>query len=127
MALEPEKQDRSYQYGRLLAVPEKAERDTYSSDETREPNAIRMQPVFSQRPQYASRILWEQIKKAYFPRLSPAGRAFYDRLIGEIMQQLSHFPEPEQNRPLGDTYLLGYYLQRNELYRKKERETEELS
>ena len=43
------------------------------------------------------------------------------------MQQLSHFPEPEQNRPLGDTYLLGYYLQRNELYRKKERETEELS
>ena len=127
MALEPEKQDRSYQYGRLLAVLEKAERDTYSSDETREPNAIRMQPVFSQRPQYASRILWEQIKKAYFPRLSPAGRAFYDRLIGEIMQQLSHFPEPEQNRPLGDTYLLGYYLQRNELYRKKERETEELS
>ena len=62
MALEPEKQDRSYQYGRLLAVLEKAERDTYSSDETREPNAIRMQPVFSQRPQYASRILWEQIK-----------------------------------------------------------------
>ena len=44
MALEPEKQDRSYQYGRLLAVLEKAERDTYSSDETREPNAIRMQP-----------------------------------------------------------------------------------
>ena len=126
MSLEPEKQDRSYQYGRLLAVLEKSERDTYSSEESREPNAIRIQPVFSQRPQYASRILWEQVKKAYLPRLSPASRAFYDRLMGEIVEQLSRFPEAELNRPLADTYLLGYYLQRNELYTsKKERETEE--
>lgn len=126
MSLEPKKQDRSYQYGRLLAVLEKAERDTYSSEESREPNAIRMQPVFSQRPQYASRTLWEQLKKAYLPRLSPASRAFYDRLIGEIVEQISLFPEAEANRPLADTYLLGYYLQRNELYQaKKERETEE--
>ena len=126
MSLEPEKQDRSYQYGRLLAVLEKSERDTYSSEESREPNAIRMQPVFSQRPQYASRILWEQVKKAYLPRLSPASRAFYDRLMGEIVEQLSRFPETEWNRPLADTYLLGYYLQRNELYTsKQEREREE--
>lgn len=126
MSLEPKKQDRSYQYGRLLAVLEKSERDTYSSEESREPNAIRIQPVFSQRPQYASRILWEQVKKAYLPRLSPASRAFYDRLMGEIVEQLSRFPEAEWNRPLADTYLLGYYLQRNELYTsKKERETEE--
>ena len=33
MALEPEKKDRSYQYGRLLAVLEKAERDTFDTDE----------------------------------------------------------------------------------------------
>lgn len=126
MSLEPKKQDRSYQYGRLLAVLEKSERDTYSAEESREPNAIRMQPVFSQRPQYASRTLWEQVKKAYLPRLSPASRAFYDRLMGEIVEQLSRFPEEELNRPLADTYLLGYYLQRNELYTsKKEQETEE--
>ena len=36
MALEKEKKDRSYQYGRLLAVLEKAERDTYGVDEDRE-------------------------------------------------------------------------------------------
>jgi CRISPR-associated protein Csd1 len=109
-----------------LAVLEKAERDTYQSGEGREPNAMRMQPVFCQRPQYASRILWEQVKKAYFPRLASAIRAYYDRLIGEIIENLSSFTECEQNKPLEDTYLLGYYLQRNELYKsKKEKETEE--
>lgn len=126
MALEPEKKDRSYQYGRLLAVLEKAERDTYDNNEGREPNAMRMQAVFSQRPQYAGRILWEQVKKAYYPRLKPWQRAYYERLIGEIMEQLSQFPEQEMNQALGDTYLLGYYLQRNDLYTsKKKQETEE--
>jgi CRISPR-associated protein Csd1 len=126
MSLEPSKNDRSYQYGRLLAVLEKAERDTYQADEGREPNAMRMQPVFCQRPQYASRILWEQVKKAYFPRLTPASRTYYDRLIGEIMESLGSFPEYEQNKPLDDTYMLGYYLQRNALYTsKKEQKTEE--
>lgn len=127
MALEPDKQDISYQYGRLLAVLEKIERDTYDRDENREPNAMRMQAVFARRPQYASRIVWEQLKQAYYPRLRPSGRAFYDRLIGEIAAQISRFPKAEQNRPLGDTYLLGYYLQRNELYRTKteEKKTEE--
>jgi CRISPR-associated protein Csd1 len=126
MSLEPNKNDRSYQFGRLLAVLEKAERDTYQSDESREPNAMRMQPVFCQRPQYASRILWEQVKKAYFPRLTPASRTFYDRLLGEIMENLSGVPENEQNKPLADTYMLGYYLQRNALYTsRKEQKTEE--
>lgn len=127
MALEPDKRDISYQYGRLLAVLEKIERDTYDKDDSREPNAIRMQSVYAQRPQYASRIIWEQLKKAYYPRIKPASRAFYDRLLGEIIEQISTFPETEQNRPLGDTYLTGYYLQRNELYRPKteEKKTEE--
>ncbi len=127
MALVPDKQDISYQYGRLLAVLEKIERDTYDKEESRETNAIRMQSVYAQRPQYASRIIWEQLKKAYYPRLKPSSRTFYDRLIGEIVEHISAFPEAEQNRPLGDTYLLGYYLQRNELFTSKteEKKTEE--
>lgn len=116
MALEPEKKDLSYQYGRLLAVFEKIERDTYDSNEKREPNAIRMQAVFTKRPQYASRVIWEQLKKAYYPRLKPAYRSFYDRLIGQIIEQISDCPRTEHEMPLKDTYLFGYYLQRNALY-----------
>lgn len=125
MALEPQKQDRSYQYGRLLAVLEKAERDTYDGDEKREPNAIRMQSYFSQRPQQTAKTVWEQVKKAYYPQLRPTSRMYYERIIGEIMEMLSQFPAEELNRPLSETYLLGYYLQRNNLYQKKEKSQEE--
>ena len=115
MALEKEKKDRSYQYGRLLAVLEKAERDTYGTDEDREPNAMRMQSVFTQRPQYASRMIWEQVKRGYYRHLSNGQRTYYEKLIGQIMEQLSEYEE-EANKPLEDTYLLGYYLQKNEMY-----------
>ena len=116
MSLEPEKKDISYQYGRLLAVFEKIERDTYDKDEQREPNAIRMQSVFAKRPRYASRILWEQLKKAYYPHLKPWNRVKYDRLIGEIIEQISDLPQAEHEEALKDTYLFGYYLQKKTLY-----------
>ena len=122
MALEPEKQDISYQYGRLLAVFEKIEKDTYDN-ENRETTAIRMQAVFAKRPRYASRIIWEQLKKAYYPRLRASSKAYYDRLIGEIINEISECPGNAQESALQDTYLFGYYLQKNELYRSKTEET----
>ena len=124
MALEKEKKDRSYQYGRLLAVLEKAERDTYGVEEDREPNAMRMQSIFTQRPQYASRMIWEQVKRGYYRRLSNGQRTYYEKLIGQIMEQLSEYDE-EINKPLEDTYLLGYYLQKNEMYTGKNKEHKE--
>lgn len=117
MALNPEKKDRSYQYGRLLAVLEMAEW-VACKDEERETNAIRMQAIFAQRPQYATRVILEQLKRAYYKHLSVGSRIFFERLIGQIMDKLSEFEE-EANKPLKDTYLLGYYLQKNELYTKK--------
>ncbi len=118
MALEPEKKDRSYQFGRLLAVMEKVERDTYDND-TREPNAIRMQSMFCQRPMYAAGNLEKQLERAYFPRLKPGSRVWYKNLMGQIMDIISAFPQEEWNKPLEDSYLMGYYLQRSALYTKK--------
>lgn len=125
MALEPQKRNRSYQYGRLLAVLEKAELDTYDKGEKRQPNAVRLQEVFSRRPQYAARLIWERVRTAYLPRLKPGIRAWYERLLGEIMEQLSVYADAELNRPLDDAYLMGYYLQREALYMKKDEKTEE--
>lgn len=119
MALKPDKPDLSYQYGRLLAVLEKAEMDTYEPGNNRETNAIRMQAVFVQRPQYATARILEQVKKAYFPRLKPSSKLYYERLIGDIYEMIDAFPEEEQNRSLQDSYLMGYYLQRNELWKPK--------
>ena len=123
MALEPELQDRSYQYGRLLAVMEKVERDTYERDEKREPNAIRMQSVFVKRPAYAAAIIMNQLKMAYYPQLQPGVRVHYERLIGQIMEVISSCNH-EENRELGETYLLGYYLQKNDMYKGKNTNSE---
>lgn len=132
MALEPDKRDRSYQFGRLLAVLEKAERDTYDKDEKRETNAIRLQPMFVRRPGTTAKTVLEQVKNAYYPRLSVKSRDFYEILIGQIMEQISKCIEekcdalkPEKyDSPLTETYLLGYYLQKNALYTKKQDDTE---
>jgi CRISPR-associated protein Csd1 len=118
MALEPEKNDRSYQFGRLLAVMEKVERDTYGSSEDREPNAIRLQSVFCQRPMATAGALEKQLDRAYFPRLKPGSRIWYKNLLGQIMAAISAFPQDAWNKPLTETYLMGYYLQRNALYTK---------
>ncbi len=126
MALEPERSDRSYQFGRLLAVMEKAERDTYDEvSSSRETNAIRMQPVFVQRPGYAAKIVMEKVKAAYYPRLKESSRLYYEKLIGEIMEQISRFSSKNYDKPLSETYLMGYYLQKNALYAKKTAEVTE--
>ena len=119
MALEPEKKNRSYQFGRLLAVLEKAELAAFDSSEKRDPNAIRMQALFVKRPMYAAKIIIEQLKNAYYPRLTPGERSYYDKLIGEIMLMISECSDVEKNKPLGEEYLMGYYLQKNALYTKK--------
>ena len=118
MALEPERMDRSYQFGRLLAVMEKVERDTYGNSESREPNAIRLQSVFCQRPMDTAANLEKQLERAYFPRLKTGSRIWYKNLMGQIMEIISNFPG-EENKPLDSTYLMGYYLQRSAMYEKK--------
>ena len=122
MSLEKDKNDRSYQFGRLLAVMEKAERDTYDTKDTRDPNAIRMQSVFCERPMYAAGIIHDRLNP-YFARLSPGTRSYYKHLIGEIFENLSKFDMSELNHPLTESYLLGYYLQRNDLYRSNKNNT----
>lgn len=119
MALEPEKKNRSYQFGRLLAVLEKAERGAFDNGEKREPNAIRMWSLFVKRPMYATTVIIEQLKNAYYPRLEPGERGYYDKLIEGIMRVISEFPENEIGKPLGEEYLMGYYLQKDALYPKK--------
>ena len=119
MALEPGKDDRSYQFGRLLAVMEKVERDTYAKEEKREPNAMRQQSIFCQRPMYTAANLEKQLEQAYFPRLTPGMRVFYKNMISQIMEEIYRTEKEQWNRPLSDTYLMGYYLQRGALYTKK--------
>lgn len=114
MNLDKQNRDRSYLFGRLLAVAEKAERATYDRNETRETNAIRMQTVFSERPLYAWRIL-EGALNPYYQKMKPSYRAFYKNLISEIMELMPSNDPTVLGKRLDDVYLLGYYAQRAEL------------
>ncbi len=129
MALEKDLQDRSYQYGRLLAVFDKIEQDALSTTESkRVSNAVRMQSMFIRRPGNTSRILLEKLKTGYYPRFSGAKEGllvFYEKLIGEIMENISSFSLADFDKPLDETYILGYYLQKNEFYKKKNTDSEE--
>ena len=118
MSLEKDKKDKSYQYGRLLAVLEKIERDAFGSEGKRTTNALRAQAAFVQRPGKISEQLITHLRVSCYPKLSFASRIYYDKLIGEIIEKIA---ENEDNKKsLSETYILGYYLQNNELYKKRE-------
>jgi len=119
LALDITNRNRSYLFGRLLAVAEHAERCATDFDDGRETNAIRMQFVFSQRPLYAWRILEEKLNP-YFARLKPKQRNYYRNLIGEIVEMLPVLDDSDLGKKLEDTYLLGYYHQRSVLTHKKD-------
>lgn len=119
MELDLENHDRSYLFGRLLAVCEKVERLAIERDEDREPNAIRLQTAYANHPFQTWRTL-EELLNPYFQKLYPGQRAKYRNLIGEIVSELSKQDEKLLNQRLSENYLLGYYLQRRALNAKSE-------
>ncbi len=124
MKLDLENQDRSYLFGRLLAVCEKVERKTYDRGEARDPNAIRLQSAFVNHPMQTWKIL-EGLLNPYFQKLRPGSREYYRELISQIVTSFKEDDTIALNQELKETYLLGYYLQRAELNKKREEKEEE--
>ena len=121
MAWELDKMDRSFQYGRLLAVMDRAECDYYrNSDDDRQTNAIKAMSEFRRRPWQVYERINRQLHVAYLPRMYRQDAERYERLCGQIVGMLAQFDESELNKPLEDTYLMGYELQRNAFFKKKE-------
>lgn len=125
LEIDKEKIERSYLFGRLLAIFEKIELDTYDKEETREPNAIRLQSAYCEKPLYYANIINTSLNP-YFARLSPGRRAYYKKIIGEVMEKLANYSDRELNKALTETYLLGYYLQRNDFYKSKKEDATEV-
>lgn len=124
MSLDVDKLDRSYQFGRLLAVMEKIEKD---NDKERETNAIRLLSVYTRRPYQTFKVIYERIRVPYLSKLPYGLQTNYQKLLEEIMAHISALglSDEDLNRPLKETYLMGYYLQQNELYKSKSEKMEE--
>ena len=96
MAWELDKRDRSFQYGRLLAIMERGEMDYYSkTQETRQTNAIKFMSEYRQRPWFVFERVNRQLHQAYLNRIEPWQASRYERLTGEVTAILGEFPEEE--------------------------------
>lgn len=101
--------DRSYLYGRLLAVADWIEGSVlYKRQEDRETSAMRMQQAFAQRPESTWRVIHGNLGP-YLSQMSDGARKKYKDLIMEID---GLFDTRDRNGRLGDAYLSGYYEQR---------------
>lgn len=105
--------NRSYLYGRLLAVAEKIERSTYDKDETRITNAERYMQQFSRMPMRTWMII-RRNTQIYLSQLKPDSREFYKNLYSEI-DGLFISGDYEKKGALDGRFLLGYDCQREAL------------
>ena len=123
MKLDLNNPDRSYLFGRLLAIYDCAERSTYDNVNERDTNAIRLQSAFVNHPMQTWMVLREVITP-YYKKLGAKRSGYYESMISEIVEMIQNGDESDLNKRLKETYLLGYYLQRAELYKKKDEKQE---
>ena len=118
--------DRSYLFGRLLAIADRLEghsRYLQQGDggtDKRPTNAVRYISAFSSKPLRTWKLIFEQLNP-YIQRLD--GAEWYQRQIDEIMSLFDF--EGLSDKPLDGKYLLGYSLQRRAMINKNDNKNEE--
>ena len=119
VALDKKEKDRSYLYGRLLAVADRIEYRTYDEgDKARVTNAKRYMSTFSQRPFETWKVIEESIQP-YMNKLGIAERWFYENLLNDIYDLFEKETFCDNSR-LDGLYLLGFHSQSYDLKVKKE-------
>ena len=123
VALDKSAKDRSYLYGRLLAVADRIEYMTYDAkDNGRITNAKRYMSTFSQRPYETWKVIEENIQP-YLAKLDVVKRKYYENLLSEICN-LFDIDKFKENKKLDGLYLLGFLSQEYDLRFKKENSEE---
>ncbi|AIQ11717.1 type I-C CRISPR-associated protein Cas8c/Csd1 [Paenibacillus durus] len=119
VSLNAENEDRSYLFGRLLAIADVLERRALGKEEKRATNAVRYMNVFAQHPGRT----WEIIQSNIQPYQAKMGTKdviinYCNRMLDEVGSRLKL--EDYNDDRLSGRYLLGFYSQRNELYKSRE-------
>ncbi len=126
MELDAKCTDRSYLFGRLLALADRIESharyiQTGKDDTEKRPtNAVRYMTAFSSKPLRTWTLIMKQLNP-YIQRLD--GAIWYQKQIDEIMS-LFQYPEEVSDSALNGKYLLGYSLQRRAFFNDNQNEEE---
>jgi len=111
LALDENNVDRSYLFGRMLAVAEHLEWSTYNEQDrkNRMTNARKYMNVFAERPASS----WRQIEKKLLPYVQKLAQygGKEKKLIDEIISKFSSDEDFISNKPLDNRFLLGYHCQ----------------
>lgn len=129
--------DRSYLYGRLLAVYDRIENDaqyyhhteqnareepaegTERNSFVRPTNASKFWSAYIDRPSMVSMTLAKKVHP-YLDRLKstrPARAAYLEKLLGELIAQIYVAKEIDHRESLDEMFLFGYYAQIQDLFR----------
>lgn len=114
MALDTECRDRSYLYGRLLAVADMAEGSTYDRDSKRTTNARRFFEAFSNHPYTTWAVIMKNLRP-YLDRMKEGSRVYYERLINQITEMFDRESFAD-NSQLSPEFLHAYSCQLNALF-----------
>jgi CRISPR-associated protein Csd1 len=115
--LNEDNHDRSYLYGRLLALADMVEYSAMDKNAYRQTNAIRYMQIFQQRPFE----IWPRLHTLIQPYMGKLGgySERYKKLIGQVEERFMA-GDRESREPLDGKYLQGYYCQRQALFTKKD-------
>lgn len=117
MVLDKTNTNRSYLFGRLLALAEVIEASVL--EDGRETNAVRLWNAFSNHPMQTWRIIYEQLIP-YMEKHKEYQRTYYKKQIDEIFNLFTKEDfSDNMNKALDDIYLCGYHNQRMDIYTKK--------
>ena len=119
VALDETKDDRSYLFGRMIAVADQMERATYSQEEmgSRTTNAMRYMEIFFSRPA----TTWKTLHKKLLPYQQK--REMYGGKERKLLSKIgSMFKEEDflSDRPLDGRFLLGFYCQQYAMEQERE-------
>lgn len=110
MALDENQTDRSYLFGRLLAIAQEIEEWAIrNSGEKRDTNAERLMHQFKLHPYKTWSILNDKLRP-YISRLGESGRGLVKK-ISDVNSKIS-YEDFTTKEALKDSYLLGYHCQR---------------
>ncbi len=117
MVLDEKNTNRSYLFGRLLAMAEAFEASVL--DDGRETNAIRLWNAFSNHPMQTWRIIEEQLIP-YMEKHNSSQRIYFKKQVDKILGLFTKEDfSNNMNKALDDIYLFGYHHQRMAIYSKK--------
>lgn len=125
MALDENFKDRSYLYGRLLAVADRIEYRTFESRENRQTNAKRYMSAFAQRPYKTWQIIYKKLEP-YLNKLNIAERIKYQKLMQSVLDSFD-IKDFTNNSTLDGTYILGFECQSKSFYKIKEDNEEDVN